>query len=208
MDIESLTGSKTLESSLGVAAALTGLIAVFCSVMIYVDTRRPFWNGPLTSAKFFLTMLVLGIPTSLLISLVAAAWPDGSTVEQVMADYGQWLIRSFVIVVSCKLLFEAMIFSSLRHKQHTPLRRTAQLLVGELSMVTIQRFFFGILGGIALPLVLLGEPTLAGESGFHPLFYGIATLLIIALLTTGELMERYLFFRAVIAPKMPGAPAT
>ena len=40
---------------------------------------------------------------------------------------------------------------------------------------------------------------------------GIAALLIVLLLVfnfAGELLERYLFFAAVVAPKMPGAPAT
>jgi hypothetical protein len=61
---------------------------------------------------------------------------------------------------------------------------------------------------VARPEGTLGEKTLAAEGGFHPLFVGIATLAMILLLTIGELMERYLFFRAVVAPKMPGAPAT
>jgi Fe-S-cluster-containing dehydrogenase component len=58
---------------LQVSAALSGLIGVFCSVMIYADTRRPFWNLPLTGFKFFMTGVVLGIPMVLLVSLLGAA---------------------------------------------------------------------------------------------------------------------------------------
>ena len=202
------TVNPVAASSLGALAALTGLVGVLCSVMIYVDTRRPYWNAPRTGVKFFLTSLVLGIPMALLISLIAAACSEGLTVAQVMVEYGTWMIRCLAIIVTVKLAFESMIFASLRHKQHTPLKRTALLLTGELSMVTLQRFFFGIIGGIVLPLVLLNEKTLAPQGGFHPLFVGMATLVVIALLAVGELVERYLFFRAVVAPKMPGAPAT
>jgi DMSO reductase anchor subunit/ferredoxin len=43
----------------GVTAVL-GLLGVYCSAMIYVDTRRVFWSRELTSAKFFGPTLLLG----------------------------------------------------------------------------------------------------------------------------------------------------
>ena len=46
------------------AAALAGLAGVFCSVMIYVDTRRAFWSLPLVGFKFFMTGVVLGVPAA------------------------------------------------------------------------------------------------------------------------------------------------
>ena len=197
-----------LESTLGFVASAMGLIAVFCSVMIYVDTRRPFWSAPRTAVKFFLTTLVLGLPTALLVSLVPAAWSDEITVSHMMTAYGTWMCRALVIAVIVKLLFESMVLVALRHTQHTPLKRTAILLTGDLSMVLLQRFFLGVVGGIVLPLVLLNEPLLAAGSGFHPLFVGIAIAWVIGLVMAGELMERYLFFRAVVSPKMPGAGAS
>ena len=95
----------------------------------------------------------------------------------------------------------------LRQRQFTPLKRTALLMAGELGMTTLKRFFFGGMGGIALPLLLLGENALAGNRGFEPLFVGCVTLLIFVLLAAGELLERTLFFTASVAPKMPGALA-
>lgn len=41
-------------------AGITGLLSVYCSVMVYVDTRREFWKSPATAGKFFGTMLLLG----------------------------------------------------------------------------------------------------------------------------------------------------
>lgn len=198
--------NQEVESWLGMGAAVTGIFGVFCSVMIYVDTRRPFWNGPLTTAKFFLTALVLGVPMGLLISLIAVPFSETMTVAEVMKEYGDWLLESLLIIVAVKLGLETMIFASLRHNQHTPLKRTALLLTGDLGMVTLQRYFFGVMGGIVLPLLILNEASIAPGSGFHPLFLGIATALAIAMLSVGEVLERYLFFRAVAAPKMPGSP--
>ncbi|MEQ1852429.1 MAG: DmsC/YnfH family molybdoenzyme membrane anchor subunit, partial [Chthoniobacteraceae bacterium] len=45
---------------LAVASVAIGMLGVFCSAMIYVDTRRPFWSARLTMPKFFGTTFLLG----------------------------------------------------------------------------------------------------------------------------------------------------
>ena len=80
-------------------------------------------------------------------------------------------------------------------------------MTGELGLATLARFYFGLIGGVLLPGALLLEHRLA-PAGYHPLFIGAMVLLSFAVLLAGELMERYLFFTAVVAPKMPGAPAS
>jgi DMSO reductase anchor subunit len=192
---------------LGLAAAGSGLAAVFCSVMVYVDTGRRFWSFPLTAAKFFLTSLVLGLPVVLLISLAAAAWSDALTARQVMELYGRELCWGVLAAASVKLLLEASIFLHLRDRRHTPLKRTALLMTGPLDMATIKRFFVGAVGGVALPLILAGEEVLAAPHNYSPQFLGLATLLMLSLLLAGEFLERRLFFAAAVAPKMPGVPA-
>ncbi len=194
------------QNSLGSGAAVAGLLAILSSVMVYVDTHRPLWTPASTTAKFLLTALILGIPTALLISLLTAEITDKLTVQTVMNEYGRDMCRVILWLIIAKLLLEVSIFSHLRNAQHTPRKRTALLLRGELSMSTLRRFFFGIVGGVALPLLLLGEPSIAPDN-YHPLFVGMVTLLMLGLLTVGELHERYLFFAASVAPKMPGAPA-
>ena len=196
------------EVVIGIAAALTGLLAVFCSVMVYVDTRRPFWNATLTTTKFFATTVVLGIPTALLISLAATVWSSAISVGQMMSEFGRLLAGWLIVAVVAKLLFECLIFTTLRHRQHTPLKRTALLMTGDLGMTTIKRFFFGVVGGVLLPGILLAERSIASGDGFHPLFVTVAIALCLGLLLIGELLERFLFFKAVIAPKMPGSPAS
>jgi DMSO reductase anchor subunit len=197
--------SPAFERGLGVVAVAAGLLALGCSMMIYIDTRRAFWNPSFTVTKFLGTSMVLGLPTVLLISLVSAAVSHDLTFGQVLTSYGRQLCQTLAIVAGLKLLFEATIFAALRNKRHTPLKRTALLLTGELSMTTTLRFFFGFIGGVLLPLVLLGEPHLAPEVGFHPFFIGVISLLVLSLCLVGEFLERYLYFTAVVAPKMPGS---
>ncbi|HEX5446742.1 MAG TPA: hypothetical protein VFW87_23190, partial [Pirellulales bacterium] len=89
---------------------------------------------------------------------------------------------------------------------HGPLKRTALLMVGELKSVTQGRFALGLFGGVLLPLAMAG-----GLGATHDADTRLALAvhaLIVAALLMGELMERFLFFTAVVAPKMPGAPAS
>ena len=74
-------------------------------------------------------------------------------------------------------------------------------------MTAMRRLFFGIVGGVILPVVLLAETAITSDS-YQPLFIGIITLLVLGLSIVGELHERYLFFAASVAPKMPGSAAT
>jgi formate dehydrogenase iron-sulfur subunit len=206
-----LLGSSSFEEirrAVGALAAASGMAGVFCSVMIYASTRRPFWNMPRTGLKFLLTSAILGLPTALLIWLIAAAWFDGLTVNSLMAHYGAVLCAVLAILTTVKLLLEAAIFLSLARKQFTPLKRTALLMAGELGPLTLQRFAMGLAGGFVLPAVLAAPYFLKPASGHSPLFVACAVGFSVILLVVGELLERYSFFTAVVAPKMPGAPAS
>ena len=73
-----------------------------------------------------------------------------------------------------------------------PLNKTARLLAGELGFITRTRIAFGLIGGVMLPALYLLTPTAA---------LGMTSL---ALCVSGELLERYLYFTAVVTRKMPG----
>ncbi len=198
-----------LANTLGLLTALSGILAVYCSVMIYVKTNRPFWSAQRTGSKFLLTSLVLGIPIALLVSLIASYWSNAITPSMIMQSYGQSLCRWLMIAVTAKLTLEASVLLWLKKRQFTPLKRTALLLTGELSMTNLLRYFFGVMGGLLLPLVLLSEKaTLPSTDGYQPLFMSFVVLLITGLLLIGEVLERHLFFAASVAPKMPGAACT
>jgi Fe-S-cluster-containing dehydrogenase component/DMSO reductase anchor subunit len=197
-----------LQDALGAAAALAGIVGVACSVMIYVVTRRPLWSAGGTGLKFAGTAACLGIPLALLIGILSAALDDRRAVAEVMQQYGSRLCQALMIAVAAKLALEGTLLMHLRQPQNTPLRRSAQLIVGELGLTTLRRCFFGLVGGIALPGLLIAEQRFTDGRGFHPAFIAIAALLSTCLLAIGELLERYLFFKAVVAPKMPGSPAS
>jgi DMSO reductase anchor subunit len=176
--------------------------------MIYASTRRPFWNLPRTALKFTLTSALLGLPTALLVWLAAAICLEELTVERVMAEFGAAICLTIALLAFFKLLAELAIFASLTSRQFTPLKRTASLLVGDLSRVTFLRFACGITGGLILPVILAGRHFAhAAPEPSAPLVVSAAIVSLI-LLIAGELLERYMFFAAVVAPKIPGAPAT
>ena len=68
-----------------------------------------------------------------------------------------------------------------------------------LANVTLARFCTGAAGGLALPLLLL----YSRSSADSPRVVGIV-IAAFSLLLAGEILERYLFFTAVVRQKMPG----
>lgn len=146
-------GILPVEASLPVlrlATAVTGLIGLYCSVMIYVDTPREFWRWSQTGPRFAGTALVLGL---------APVAPGAAA-----------------CVLAAKLAWEFASFGG----PAVP----AQLMRGPLRRAATLRFFLGLAGGA----ILVSAP---GWFGFF-------------VTMGGEMAERYLFFRAVDAPKMPG----
>lgn len=196
-------GTRSWQTVFGFAAAGSGAVAIGCSAMIYVDTYRPCWTFATVMSKFYLTALVLGIPMGLLLLLVGAARTDQATLETVKSGYLPALCQLLALAASCKLLIDLSVLAHLRSRQHTPQKRSALLLTGELAVALGRRVFLGVVGGLLLPAVLLSEGQLVPH--YHPLFIGLASLLMLAVLTLGELQERYLFFAASVAPRMPGA---
>jgi DMSO reductase anchor subunit len=157
-----------------------GGAGVFCSAMVYADTRRRFWRLPVTAGKFFGSTALFGL---------AAAW----TLRPAAAP----LAVALAAVSAVKLAFEARTFRCLGEEVFTPARKTALLLAGPLRRLTAVRYVCGALGGLLIPLLALGS----GGAGSWPASIGVG------LIAVAELAERALFFRAVDAPKMPGGPA-
>lgn len=204
-----------VETRLGQAAALTGVLGVICSIMIYVDTRRAFWGGLSTTVKFFGTCTVLGVPTVLLIEL-ASTWLAGfpaaedptlasasnSTASPGLPRMAFVLCQLVILLMAGKMLFESLILLRLRDRRHTPLKRSALLLIGDLSATAWQRVACGFLGGLLLPALLLTS----GGQAVGPLVVSVVMTASLLLILAGELLERYLFFTAAVAPTMPGGP--
>ncbi len=77
------------------------------------------------------------------------------------------------------------------------------LMTGELSNYTLARFAAGLAGGIVIPAILLIR--MRSEDGpADPIALAALTAVLFLACMVGELLERYLFFAAVAAPRMPG----
>lgn len=166
----------------GVAAGI-GAAGLACSVMVYADTRRAFWSAGFGAVKILGAAVVLG---------AAMAFATGAA--------GEGAAAALVVGVLAKLGCDARVLRSLDEvDEDAPaagLVASARLLKGPLWRVFALRLLLGLVGGVLLPLVVISGDAAAGVS------WGV--LLLVA---AGEWLERYLFFRAVDAPKMPGVAA-
>ena len=164
---------------LSLAAALSGVAAVLCSVMVYHVVRRPFWHASLSLPKFFGTLALLGLSVAL-----------------VASPRSRFIASLLVATTLAKLALEASALTHLRDPRSSPLRRSAELLIKPLAKASIARLILGFLGGVLLPLVVLMTP--------EPKIQAALALAAFVLAFTGEIAERALFFAAVVRPKMPG----
>jgi formate dehydrogenase iron-sulfur subunit len=179
---------------LGGATAAMGLVAVLCSVMVYVATRRPCWRGRDTGPRFALSAAVLGVAAALVVSLAASWWLPAAA-DAIRAELTPRLCLTLAALAGAKLAWEA---SPLRHARALPqtiAERRATLMRGPLRHLTAARFACGVLGGVSLPLIAL-----AAATGPATAVLAMAASLVLA----GELFERHLFFVAAPAPRMPG----
>jgi formate dehydrogenase iron-sulfur subunit len=170
-----------LRSALATSTAALGVTGLFCSVMIYADTRRVFWRVAYTFPRFFGSAALLGLASA----LCAPGAPRALG----------FLLAGATLA---KLLLESRALDPLNgdRDEVTPARQTALLLSGPLRAANELRVIVAVLGGLLVPLAL--------AVGSAPV--GLAWCAL-GLTLIGELTERYLFFRAVDAPKMPGVAA-
>ncbi len=138
---------------LPIASATLGILALVCSAMIYIDTRRQFWRAGQTFPRFFGTALL---------TILALTAPS-------IAAVLLWV----KLAVETRTWFGGGV--------------SAKLQRGPLARAVLIRDLCGFAAAVMLVVA--------------PLWLAALPLLV------GELAERYLFFRAVDAPKMPGVPA-
>jgi Fe-S-cluster-containing dehydrogenase component/DMSO reductase anchor subunit len=181
-----------LQSVLSSAAALLGLIGVVCSGMTYHATQRESWRGELSIGRFLGTTLVLG---------TALAWSSSILLA---ADYSFFAI-ALILATLMKLSRELVLLrrcsdeADLDYELPSGLRaRTAFLMRFRLGVRLRLRMACAWVGGVALPVLSLLP---------HAVNPALATTGVLLCLI-GELLERSLFFRAVVVSKMPGGAAS
>lgn len=172
-------------------AALTGVLGVFCSVMVYVATRREQWSAAQTGIKFFGTTLVLGCAAVFAVSGLTLPLEHGS------CDGPRALLWLVLAGSAIKLALEAGTLLRVRDRRSSALKRMALVMLGDLAPHTGARLACGVAGGMVLPLVVaLGQ--------LEALATRALAVVLLGVLLAGELLERYLFFRAAPASRMPG----
>ncbi len=188
-----------------------GILGVFCSGMVYVVTGREFWGFRLTMLKFGLTAMLLGIAAAFSSILLFEAFLErGIGTGRVGAaplsrDAGVPLLQALVVVAGLKLTMELAFFRHLLTRRQSPLKRSAMLLAGALSGSVFGRFACGLLGGVVMPLFLWQDLMATGDTGgTGDMFRLISVSMLFTACFAGELMERYHFFAACAAARMPG----
>ena len=158
------------------ASALVGLAAVFTSVMIYVDTHRPFWNAGLVNGKFFGTAWVLGLTAVGAISMDKRVLAAALIVRMGLFAWEQTRNRRAL------------------EDESTPWHASARVMKVRLEQLMNAR------DGVYLVFLMMAIPALA-MNGAAVGFWG-AGMLLMALAT--QIMERYTFFAASMGPRMTG----
>jgi Fe-S-cluster-containing dehydrogenase component/DMSO reductase anchor subunit len=161
---------------------LLGIVSVFSSLMLYVDTRRDFWSVYHAGVRFAGTATLLGYTGWTVIQSYGA----GLTVE---------VCAGVVVISTTKIILEAWVMIHAGAGEWTPLKRTARLILGPLRVAAGFRLFAFLMGGVLFPVL--------GMVGTIPLGGDLALICFGALLA-GELAERFLFFTAVSPTQMPG----
>ncbi len=164
------------DNTLGASVASIGILGLFCSAMIYIDTRRPLWRATQTFPRFFGAGAVLGLVATYALS------PDF-----------HYAIGA-AIAMLFKLAVETRCLRVLDEEDESPSpeRMTALVLTGPLRTWTSLRYLS------AAAVIVMIAASLAFPFG------GIMRWGIFSLALLSEGVERSLFFRAVFAPKMPG----
>lgn len=191
-----LGGRPGLRAGLLGAVVAAGLSGVGSSVMVYHVVRRPFWRAASSAVKFAGTTVLLGLATALASLGAAMIGPPGRATSPSMLPA---LACALALVSLAKLRFESG--ERLVADELSPLGQTARLLRGPLKRVVGLRRFLGIVGGVFLPVL-----SVVGTLGRDPGAAATAALLSLAAVLAGELLERSLFFTAVVRPRMPGVP--
>jgi formate dehydrogenase iron-sulfur subunit len=187
------TGLLVVTAALVVIASL-GVAGVYCSFKIYAVTPRPYWNWADTATRFATTLTLLGLSAGWLVNAVSGQALAG----QVMASAGLLLAIS-----SWRLL------ADVRRRVQTDLAgqswqaRSARMIERFAANTAFVRHTTLLTGGVLFPAVSLIAPApTAGPEAI--LLAGIS----FSLLLVSEFCERYVFFVAAVAPRMPGGITT
>lgn len=172
-----------------VVSALLGIAAVFTSVMIYVDTHREFWKAQYTLPKFYGATALLGLIATGMISAVA-----GFVLSVDVPGFVHATAEGSLIVLGLLTLWEFSTYRTALDDESDKIHQSARIIERLLPKVTKARDILFVVSG----LFLFGATLTSGVA--------MALFLSLAFISTGIflVLERYTFFTAVVAYRMPG----
>lgn len=130
-----LTLSPVFSVALSLIVPIFGLLAIFCSIMVYHVTQREFWRSRFSGNKFLGTTAVLGLAT---------LWASSNN---------PLFAVLLVIAATVKFCAELSIFKA-NTGGSLSLQSTANLM-REMHAITGTRFLAISLGGILIPFISL-----------------------------------------------------
>ena len=177
----------TATSAAGWLTLVVGAAGVACSVQLYAVTGRAWWRARRSSVTFMLS----GLSTGGAATLATTAWwaaPGMAT---------RRLAVAVVVLTAVKVLREA---TDLLHARRaaSDLERSALLLRRDLWSAVQLRVLLAGIGGVVIPLAIAAA--VAPDAIVLAASATVATVVLVA----GEVVERHLFFRVAVAPRMPG----
>jgi Fe-S-cluster-containing dehydrogenase component/DMSO reductase anchor subunit len=184
----SMAGTS-LSRAATVAAAAAGILAVFTSVMIYADTRREFWRFRHTLPRFYGTTLLMG----LVATGTVLSWA-GALGSAEASEVARGLAACAAILMSFFHWRERLGWRRAASDKKSALHRSARTLEELLAPMTQARAAAYGLSAASLVAAAVAGPAAGG------VFMGLA------LAGTGAcaLLERNVFFTAVVPFRMPG----
>ena len=168
--------SSAFVTSLILSSSILGLVAVFTSSMIYVDTHRPYWNASLTHGRFFGTTLSLGASAVAILTMDKRLIVTALIIRTILYAWEQAQVRAALADEACAWHASARV---IKHK---------------LSFTTNACDGVYLLFIIMTLSALVTNGTIASMCAFGAL---LATL-------ASQIMDRYIFFVASMGPRMTG----
>lgn len=161
--------------------AFMGLVAVITSVMVYVDTRRPYWSFKLTAGKFIGTMALLGAG----LAGVVWSWLELPLMcTAIVCTLGfRWLVSLFEMKQNALALAD----------ENSPWHRSARILEELHPRQQEARRYLLAATGFIIPVMILGGL-------YAPALFTLSVSLTFA----SQIIERLYFFTASAGSKMPG----
>jgi formate dehydrogenase iron-sulfur subunit len=187
--LEAFGSPAQIARPFAVLTAALALLGVFCSAMIYVDTHRAFWNRAMVFTKFFGTTALLGAAgTSAILASITAFAGAGPF----KAATGSAFL--FLLMRAALLGWEFVTLRQMVSDPSDPNHRSGRIL----WTILRPRTFCGLAAVAASMIFSLLGILLSGA----PAAVCASLAFLFACLSQG--VERYFFFTAVVAPRMPG----